>query len=175
MGGFYKHFGLRVTPRRSIFFVSMPTLGPHYSATNQSNSKIKVPTNPSSHVLSAQKNSNDLVMMKFLTSDPWPTPKWAIYIGGGTSRWPIWPKFWLRGFLDQTSWLTKKNWPKCHFSGFSPLIYNWIGASLLVMNEWMWYEIRSDRIDWLQNRQFRALLTFAWPTDRPTIYPTNKW
>ena len=132
MGGFYKHFGLRVTPRRSIFFVSMPTLGPHNSAKNQSNSKIKVPTDPSSHVLSAKKISDDLEILKFLTSDPWPTPKWAIYIGGGTSRWPIWPKFWLRGFLDQTSWLTKKNWPKCHFSGFSPLIYNWIGASLLV-------------------------------------------
>ena len=69
-GGFYKHFGLRVTPRRSIFFVSMPTLGPHNSATNQSNSKIKVPTDPSSHVLSAKKIPNDLEILKFLTPDP---------------------------------------------------------------------------------------------------------
>ena len=70
LGGFFKDFGLRVTPRRSIFFVSMPTLGPHNSAKNQSNSKIKVPTDPSSHVLSAKKISDDLEILKFLTSDP---------------------------------------------------------------------------------------------------------
>ena len=46
LGFFFKDFGLRVTPRRSTFFVSMPTLGPHNSAKNPSNSKIKVPTYP---------------------------------------------------------------------------------------------------------------------------------
>ena len=69
-GFFFKHFGLRVTPRRSTFFVSMPTLEHHYSGKNLSKTKIKVPTYPSSHVVSAEKIQDDLVMMKFLTSDP---------------------------------------------------------------------------------------------------------
>ena len=35
LGVFFEHFGLRVTLRRSTFFVSMPTLEPHSAAKNQ--------------------------------------------------------------------------------------------------------------------------------------------
>ena len=70
LGVFFKHFGLRVTPRRSTFFVSMPTLEHHYSGKNLSKTKIKVPTYPSSHVVSAEKIPDDLETIKILTPDP---------------------------------------------------------------------------------------------------------
>ena len=127
-GGFSKHVGVWVTPRCSIFFVSIPTLGPCSAPKNSSNQKIKVPTYHPSHVFSAKKISDRFEKLKFLTPDPWPPSKWAIYLGGGSSRCPIWPKFWLRGFLGQTSWLTKKKWPKSHFSKNWPLIFNSDGS-----------------------------------------------
>ena len=97
---FFTQTSVGSTVRRSTFFVSMPTLEPHSAAKNQWNSKIKVPTDPLSHVFSAGKISAKSKTLRFFTPDTWPPPKWPIYIGGGTSRRPRWLKFWLRGFLD---------------------------------------------------------------------------
>ena len=91
-----------------IFFVSMPTLGPHNSAKNQSNSKIKVPTDPSSHVLSAKKISDDLEILKFLTSDPWPTPKMVDLHRGGVLP----DGRYGRNFGWEVFWTKLANWHK---------------------------------------------------------------
>ena len=132
-GGFSKHVGVWVTPRCSIFFVSIPTLGPCSAPKNSSNWKIKVPTYHPSHVFSAKKISDRFEKLKFLTPDPWPPSKWAIYIGGGSSRCPIWPKFWLRGFLGQTSWLTKKNDQNLIFQKIGLSFLTGMGAALSVV------------------------------------------